>query len=281
MNTQIIGAIFVLAAMFSFSIMSALVKTASAEVSSVQSVFIRGLIGTIWVVSYAKYKNINLWGHRKRLLAARAISGTIALVMVFYAFTQIPTANAMLLNQAVPIFMVPLAVIFLKEKTSWIHVGLVLIAFLGAALVLKPNFHQFNFPGFLALFSALFAAIAYLLIRKLNETEHPLTIVFWFVSISTVAVVPLMWNRFVIPSFWVSVQVLSIGVLGTLGQVLLTLGYKYGEAGRLAVIGSTGAVFCALWDYLLWHHTPDVVTAVGGILVLGACSIIQVLRRRK
>ncbi|MBN2714732.1 MAG: DMT family transporter [Deltaproteobacteria bacterium] len=267
--------------MLSFSLMSALVKLASAEVSSAQSVFVRGVVGVIWVFMVARYKNVKLRGNRKGLLALRALAGTIALILVFYAFTKIPTANAMLLNQAVPVFMVPLAVLFLKEKTSFLHVVLIIVALLGATLVLKPDMNQFNVPGYLALLSALFAAIAYLLVRKLNETEHPLTIVFWFVTISTLAVVPWVWADFVVPSLKVGLQLLMIGVLGTLGQIFLTLGYKFGDAGRLAVIGSMGAVFCALWDFLLWRHIPDVLTAIGGIVVIGACAAIQVMRHHQ
>ncbi|MBN2342531.1 MAG: DMT family transporter [Deltaproteobacteria bacterium] len=280
MNGQLKGALYVLAAMFAFSLMSTLVKSVSNEVSSVQSVFARGLVGVIWVFFLARRRKVSLLGNRKGLLLLRALAGTIALVMVFYAFTQIPTANAMLLNQAVPLFMVPLAVIFLKERTSYLHVTIVLVALCGAALVLKPDMKEFRLPGFLALFSAFFAAIAYLSVRKLNETEHPLTIVFWFVTISTVAVIPLMWGQPIRPSFWAGIQVLGVGILGTVGQVFLTIGYKYGEAGRLAVIGSTGAVFCALWDYLVWDHVPDAWTALGGMLVISSCSVIQFMRHQ-
>ena len=280
-SRQIKGALWVFAAMLAFSLMSSFVRLASAEVTSIQSVFVRGLVGIVWVYAIARRRKIKLGGKRKGLLAARAIAGTVSLVMVFYAFTKIPTANAMLLNQAVPIFMVPLAVLFLREKTSVLHIGLIMLALTGATLVLKPDLKEFNLPGYLALLSALFAAIAYLLVRKLNETEHPLTIVFWFVAISTLAVVPIMWRSFVIPSLKVGLQLLMIGVLGTVGQIFLTLGYKYGEAGKLAVIGSMGAVFCALWDYILWQHMPDVATAVGGIVIIGSCAAIQVLQHKK
>jgi drug/metabolite transporter (DMT)-like permease len=280
MNRQVKGAVLVLVAMTAFSLMSTFVKLAGSEVSSIESVFVRGLIGCIWIYTYARHKKVNLWGNRKGLLAARGVSGTIALVMVFWAFTQIPTANAMLLNQATPIFMVPLAVIFLKERTSAKHLGLILIALVGVGLVLKPDFGAFNIPGAVALASAFFAALAYLLVRKLNETEHPLTIVFWFVVISTVAVIPLMIPSFVIPSATAGLQVLVVGILGTVGQVLLTLGYKYGEAGRLAVMGSMGAVLCAGWDYLFWNHVPDALTALGGIIVIAACAAIQLLQHR-
>ena len=53
---------------------------------------------------------------------------------------------------------------------------------------------------------------------------------------------------------------------------------SYGEAGRLAVVGSLGAVMGAGWDLVIWGHTPDIWTAAGGIVIITACAAIQMLR---
>ncbi|MBN2804320.1 MAG: DMT family transporter [Deltaproteobacteria bacterium] len=280
MRSQIKGALYVAGAMILFSVMSSVVKLVSSEVSSSWSVFARGIVGTILIYVYAKHKHIDLTGKRKALLSIRAISGTIALVMVFYAFTKIPTANAMLLNQMTPVFIIPLAVIFLKEKTSWIHVMLALLAFAGVAMVLKPSIAGVNIPGVLALVSALFAAIAYLLVRKLTQTENSLTIVFWFSAISTMAVIPMLPSGDIEISLRSLTLLVTIGVLGLVGQLFLTAGFRLGEAAKLAVIGSTSAIFCAIWDYLIFDHSIDLITAIGGIIVISSCAIIQVLRTK-
>jgi drug/metabolite transporter (DMT)-like permease len=43
----------------------------------------------------------------------------------------------------------------------------------------------------------------------------------------------------------------------------------------LAVIGSMSAVFGAGFDLLLWNSAPDGPTAVGMVLIIGACAAIQ------
>jgi len=233
------------------------------------------------VGAVAHYRKIDLRGVRRGLLTLRALSGTISLVMVFYAYTRMSTAAAMLLNQMAPVFMVPLAVVFLKERTSAVHIALVLVAFAGVGLVLKPDFRQLNTPGLLALLSAFFAAVAYLLVRRLTATEHPLTIVFWFSTLSALFVLPWVFDELLLSSGRALMLVLLVGLLGAAGQVLLTEGYRLGEAGKLAVVGSMASIFCVLWDWLLFNLLPDLWTAAGGMIVIVSCAAIQVLRHER
>ena len=105
------------------------------------------------------------------------------------------------------------------------------------------------------------------------------TVVFWFSAIMVITSVPLMIPVFVVPSPGMLAVLVAMGLLATGGQVLMTKAYSYGEAGRLAVIGSMGAVFGTGWDLVLWSHLPDMLTILGGVLVITACSGVQILRR--
>ncbi|HUT78694.1 MAG TPA: DMT family transporter, partial [Polyangia bacterium] len=110
----------------------------------------------------------------------------------------------------------------------------------------------------------------------LAGTESPLTIVFWFTAISTLVAGPAMLPWFVAPSSPRMLAVLfAMGALATTGQLLLTVAYRHGEAGRLAVLGSLGALFGAGWDLVLWGHLPDRWSAIGGSIAIFACAALQ------
>jgi drug/metabolite transporter (DMT)-like permease len=177
------------------------------------------------------------------------------------------------------VFVLPLAVLFLGERVTARHALLAFVALAGAALVIRPASGPLNVPGLLALLSALFSAIAYVLVSHLSARESAHTIVFWFAGVSTVATAPLLAADFVLPSAVEAATLLAMGLLGLAGQLLMTVAYRLGEAGRLAVLGSLGAVFGAGWDLLLWRHVPDGWTVLGGVTVIGACAGIQLLRR--
>jgi drug/metabolite transporter (DMT)-like permease len=278
MSPQVKGALILVMAMLSFSTMGALAKLAASEVSSFEVVFFRGLVGMLIIPLVAWRRGVSVLGRRKGLLLARGAVGSTALVMFFYALANIPVGNAILLNQMTPIFVLPLAALFLGEKITWRHLVFVPLALVGAALVIKPSPAVINVPGFVALCSAAFAAGAYVLVRKLTATESTFTIVFWFTWVSMVVAVPFMWSSFVIPDPPTMAALVGVGVFGTVGQLLLTVAYRLGEAGRLAVLGSLGAIFGAGWDLVLWDHVPDLLTAGGGALVILACAMLQRMR---
>jgi drug/metabolite transporter (DMT)-like permease len=279
MQLQVRGALILALAVLCFSAMSALGKLAGQQVPSIEIVFFRSLVGTPIILLMALHKRASLIGRRKGLLFVRSLSGTLAMLGFFYALTEIPVADAVLLNQTAPVFVLPMAAIYLGERITWRHVVLALTALVGAALVIRPSFDVINVPGLVAFGSAFFVAIAYVTIRKLTATEHPLTIVLWFTAFSALATAPPAVAVFVVPSLETAVALVGVGVFGAVGQLLMTQAYAYGEAGRLAVIGSLGAVLGAGWDLVLWDHAPDLMTAAGGVLVIGASATLQVIRR--
>ena len=281
MNQQTKGALILVLAMLSFSAMGAMAKLAADSVSSFEVVFFRGLVGMAIIAAVAGRRGVSVLGKRKGLLLARGLTGSCAMLMFFYALSKIPVGNAILLNQMTPIFVLPLAALFLKERITWRHLVFVPLALVGAALVIKPSAAAINLPGFVALCSAGFAAGAYVLVRKLTATEATLTIVFWFTWVSTVFAVPFMWSSFVLPDLPTLGVLVGVGVFGTLGQLFLTKAYGLGEAGRLAVLGSLGAIFGAGWDLVLWQHVPDLLTGAGGALIIISCAMLQRMRHAK
>lgn len=263
------------AAMFMFAAMGIFVKSAGRQVPFVEIVAFRCLASMAVIFLLAAKEKVSLKGKRKGLLFLRGIFGTISLFMFFYAMTRIPVADTILLNQTAPVFILPLAVLFLKEKIP-LRNGFFIAAVLGGVvLVLKPRGDMVDIAAFVALGSAVFTAFAYILIRKLTATEHPLTIVFWFNMIGFLAAVPVTLPVFVMPTAGTALDLVVMGALATLGQILMTFAYRHAEASKLAAVGSFGALFGALFDYLALHHLPDALSALGGLIVIVFCTLIQ------
>ncbi len=268
-------------AMVMFSAMGVLVKIAGKSVPTVEAVLFRAVVSGVVVALMAKGEKVPLLGKRPGLLFVRGLAGAAALFLLFFALEDLSVGSAILLNQTTPLFVLPLAAFFLGERMTRRHVLLALLAVGGVAMVVKPNATMPLVPSLLALSSAVFAAIAYVLIRFLSATEHPLTIVFWFNLVSSIAAIPAALPFFVVPSLETLFVLLALALLATFGQVLMTHAYRRGEAGRIAVVGSTGALFGAGFDYLVWSHLPDLLTAAGGILVIVSCALIQLSNTRE
>ena len=265
-------------AMLMFSAMGVLVKMAGQSIPPSETVLFRALISGIVVWLMAKRRGIRLAGDRTGLLFLRGLAGAFALFLFFFALTKLSVGSAILLNQTTPLFLLPMAAVFLREKITARHVVLAVTTAAGVALVVKPSSDMDITPALMALGSAFFAASAYILVRKLSATEHPLTIVFWFNLIATIAAVPVAAPHFVLPDATAWLLLIGLSLFATFGQVLMTHAYRLNEAGRLAVVGSTGAIFGAGFDYLIWNHLPDALTAIGGIVVIVSCTLMQLTR---
>jgi drug/metabolite transporter (DMT)-like permease len=261
--------------MFLFAAMGIFVKSAGRQVPFFEIVMFRCLVSAVAIVLLAKKEKVPLKGNRRGLLLMRGTIGTVSLFMYFYAMMHISVANTILLNQTAPVFVLPIAAILLKEKITLRQTAAAFLAMAGVALVVKPDGNMINIPAMLALLSAVFSAFVYVFIRELAKTEHPLTIVYWFNLVGFLVALPFTLPNLVIPSLRTALDLFVMALLATAGQIFMTFAYRKTEASRLAVVGSFGALFGALFDWLVWNHLPDAASALGGVIIILSCVLIQ------
>ena len=119
----------------------------------------------------------------------------------------------------------------------------------------------------IGLSAGLFSALSMVNIRRLTRTESVTRIVFYFSFISTVvSAVPLLWRwQTPPPALWG--QLIAIGVLSTLGQLLLTRAYAHASTAQAGPFIYTTVIFAGLIDWILWQETPDLLSFGGTALV--------------
>jgi drug/metabolite transporter (DMT)-like permease len=279
-SARIRAALLLSTAMLSFSLMSALVKLVGSRIPTTEVVCFRSVVGLLVLVPLARRERVSLLGVNRKLLAARGLLGTTAVLLLFYAVPRIPVGEAMLLNQSTAIFALPLAALFLGERVSWRHIALVAVALFGVALIVRPGDALLNVPALAALASAAFAAEAYVCVRKLTATDSTTTIVVWFTGIGAIVTAPFAAFSFVVPTPAQLAALAGMSAAAVLGQLLLTMAYRRGEVGRLVVLGSLSAVFGTGFDLVLFGHVPDAITTAGGVIVITACAAMQLLGSR-
>ena len=174
-----------------FALMGVLVKTASAHFSSPELVFYRSIFGLVaiwlgigwqrrvWFAPLATQHAItHLW---------RGLAGFIALVLFFYALGRVPLATAVTLNYTAPLFLAVLSAVWLHERHGRGLVLAVVIGFIGIVMLLRPQWKPDTWlPSLAALVSAIFAAVAYVNIKRLGKLGEPeWRVVFYFTLLCT------------------------------------------------------------------------------------------------
>jgi len=193
----------------------------------------------------------------------------------FYALEKLPLADATMLNKLSPFFVLLFAWAMLREPLSRPLVLSMVAAFCGALLIIKPRFDLTVVPAVVGAASAVFAAIAYTLVRSLRGLEPPHRIVFAFSAISTVVLLPLAAAGWAAPTEAQWGALLLIGLGASAGQFGLTYAYQLAPAGRISIVNYSGVVFALLAGWALWGEWPDAWSLLGGGVIVVAAVLSQ------
>jgi drug/metabolite transporter (DMT)-like permease len=122
----------------------------------------------------------------------------------------------------------------------------------------------------LAVVGALFTALAYVSVRSLARSEHPLVIVFWFPLVAALMSLPAVLLHPVLPQGPEWLWLLGVGLFTQLGQLGLTYGLARLPAARATAISYSQVAFAGLWGWLLFAEALDGWTSLGAVLILAA-----------
>jgi len=260
------GITFILIATFAFAIMNTLVKDLD-NLPPMQVVFFRALGTFILVFPYMLFKRISVVGNNPKILFLRALVGVISLSTFFIALQRIPLGPAISIRYLGPIFGAVLAYFYLKEKINGLQWLSFAIAFSGV-IVLKGFDIRIDLLSFiLVLISALFVGMVFPLVRYLGTREHFLTIINYFMVVAIITslffaknwTMPLKQN-------WLSV--ISIGVLGLIGQVFMTRAFQTEETSVLAPFKYMELVYALIIGFLFFGETYHWIPFSGIILII-------------
>ena len=139
----------------------------------------------------------------------------------FHAIARLDLSQAVLLNFSAPLYIAPIAWLWLGQAISGRLMLSALIGFAGVALILKPGTAPFSTDAAIGAFSGFLAAIAMVSLRSMAPSEPPVRAVVYFSAIGTVvSAVPLVW-AWETPAPLTLLIMGAAGVFATSGQILL------------------------------------------------------------
>ena len=269
-----------------FALMAACVKAVSGlGIPVLEIVAARAVVSL--VISYLdiKRKRLSVWGQNKPLLIARGAVGTLALICVYYSVTRLPLAEAAILQYTYPAFTAVIALWFLKERIQTATIICIVLSIAGLGVMLRPELSAnavLALPGLsvmAALLGALGSAVAYVLVRRLSQSEDTSVIIFYFPMIALPVALSLLGTDLVIPSGEALLLLLLVGLFTQVGQVGLTKAMAVEEAGKAAAYSYIQVVFSIILGALFFNELPTLWTWLGGgLIMLGALN--NSLRRR-
>ncbi|MGR3320736.1 MAG: DMT family transporter [Pseudooceanicola sp.] len=278
-----------LGAVMCFITMFALIK--SSHVPAGEGVFFRSFFAMPVIVVWLAMRGDLKSGFRVKSVPAhvlRGVLGTMAMGSTFGAVLLLPLPEVTALGYAMPLLVVVFAYMFLNEKVGIYRFGAVAVGLVGVMIVMQPRL-TIGADGdvatsqmlgvLLVLFGAVCGALSQIHIRNMVQVEQTSAIVFFFSLTSTclaLLTIPFGW---VMPQGWDWVWLISCGLVGGLGQILLTSSYRFADASLLAPFDYASMIFAVLMGYFLFAEVPTVQTLVGAAIVISA-GVAIILRER-
>lgn len=285
------GIAFKLGSVLVFIVMSSMIKATADHVPAGQAVFFRSAFAipviVIWLMLRRELatglRAVNPMGH-----VWRGFAGTCAMGLGFAGLGYLPLPEVTAIGYAAPLLTVIFAAMFLGEDVRLFRLSCVALGLVGVLIVLAPRLtvldggagHAEAFGAMLVLGGAVFAALAQVFVRKLVQTEKTPAIVFYFSLTATalsLITIPFGW---VWPAPLELALLIGAGLLGGIGQILLTSSYREADASLVAPFDYASMLFALAIGWFVFAEMPTVTMLMGAAIIIAA-GILIIWRERK
>jgi drug/metabolite transporter (DMT)-like permease len=266
------GILCILVGMLSLTISDAIAKWLGGMYSPPQILFLRCAIALPFVAAVV----LALGGRqalRTRHPGVHLLRGAINVISAsaFYgSLRYLPFAEATAISYAAPLCVTVLSVIVLKERVDAMRWAVIALGFVGVLLIVRPGVSGFQPAALLPLVTAVLYAAMMITARFIGPGESFLTMTFYIVAgqlVCSAAVLPWFW-RTPDPTHWPFFA--GVALFSTAGLSLITQAFRIAPASVVAPFDYTGLIWATLLGWIFWRETPDVLTSIGAVIIVGA-----------
>lgn len=276
-----LGCAYMLAASFSFALMNVSGKVVGEASSGMTALLIRSAATALLTLPVTLLAGGPIIGPKPKLLILRALLGSTALACLFISLTKLSAADATILRETAPLFVLLLAPLYLGERVSR---GMILaagIGFLGVALILKPWTGIIQAPALIGLLGGFFAGQVMMVLRLMRGSYPAHIIVLTFALCGVlVGIIGGGHRQLFELSGELFPWVLSLGIAGTFGQGFLTCAYRHAPASAISPLSLTTVVFAAIAEWIFFGTLPDQFSLIGFLLVAAGVGAVPFLAER-
>jgi drug/metabolite transporter (DMT)-like permease len=264
------GIFFVIASVFIFAAVNALVKWLTVEYPVTEIVFFRcmfSLIPTFYLV--ATHGGITqLRTHRFGEHFARSMMQFTGMLCIFTAFRLMPLADAIAITFASPLFLTVMSIPILGERVGIHRWGAVLVGLIGVIWMVQPGPGILESGAIFALANAFISASVTIAMRRMSLTETSTTLVFYQIVLTAMFSILLLPFGWVTPTWTDTALMALVGIGSGVGQYWWTQGFRYAPASVAAPFSYMSMIWAVLFGYLVWGDVPTLALLGGAAVVV-------------
>jgi drug/metabolite transporter (DMT)-like permease len=280
---HLVRGIFIsLCAYFFFICASTMVWNFAEDFPTIQIIFMQNCVSFVCILPIALRKGIRRMKTEfpsDHLI--RDLFGVGSYYLYFLAIRYLNLMDATTLNYTAPFFVPLIWWIWMKQKVGAHVWWSIIVGFIGVAVILNPSRQMFQLGFMYGLFAGIAAATALCAVRVLNIRREPMSrTLFYYFSFGAILSCPFAWAVWETPSLVEWGMLSAIGVATVLGQIFLTISYRYGTAAYLSPLGYSTVIYAGLISWIIFHQPPTIRSVLGTILIVVGGTITYVLKTK-
>ena len=284
-DRPLVGVLWMLMTGVLFVAVTGIVRHLGSDLPAVEAAFLRYAIGLFMILPAFRplLHKMPPWRDWKLYILRGVVHG-IGVMLWFYAMARIPIAEVTAIGYTAPIFVTIGAAIFLGERLQARRIGAVLVAFLGAMIILRPGLVEISSGALAQLCAAPLFACSFLLAKSFTRGADTGLIVAMLSVFCTLTLLPgalLQWRD---PT-WEEVGWLTLtAACATAGHYTLTQAFRAAPITVTQPVQFLQLVWAALLGVIVFGEALDPYVLLGGAIIVGSATYIshrEVLVARK
>lgn len=274
------GVLLGLAGFGLFSMADATIKFLGGSYHPVQIVAFAGLftlplIAGLWLRSPVSLKPVHPW-----LMAIRTAALIGNGLLVTYAFTALPLAQAYAIFFTLPLMLTLLAWPMLGDRVDAMGGLAVMIGLAGVLVALNPGRVELGLPHLAAIFGTLLAAVHYLIIRKTGGTESSVNMMLYPVLGQTISAFLILPGRYVAMPIHDLATVAWLTLSGFSGTLLMIAAYRAAPPIVVAPTQYSQIAWAALFGALFFAEPMTLQMGIG-MAIIAVAGVLVVARQER
>lgn len=257
-------------------------KYLSGSLPPMQITFLRFCFGCLSLLPFMLYYGKHSF-HTERawIHFARGTILFLAISMWCYGLTIVPIAHATLTTFTMPLFLLVLAPIFLKEKISGALIAATCLGFVGAIASFDVLHVNFEVTSMILLLSALLFASLDIINKKFVMKESMLSMLFYSALVtSLLGAIPayVVWQT---PSLHDLTILLYLGAGGNLILFCLLKAFNFVPASSIAPYRYLELIFSSAVGFMIFSEIPSIMMVIGSLLIIPSTLFVTFVKTKE
>jgi drug/metabolite transporter (DMT)-like permease len=258
-----------------FISVTALVKYMGSRLPPVEMAFLRYLLGLVFLLpALTALREAHLTPRQWRLFGMRGLLHGGAVMLWFYAMVRIPIADVTAMNYLSPVYVTLGAALFLGERLALRRIAAIVVALVGALIILRPGMREIGSGHLAMLFTAIAFGGSYLTAKIMADEVKPSVVVAMLSIFVTLVLAPFALVDWVTPTWRELLLLFAVASFATAGHYTMTLAFAAAPLTVTQPVTFTQLVWAVLLGALVFNEPVDIWVILGGLVILGSVSFI-------